>query len=470
MSTHDALASLKINRTPQRHGWRVWPWVALILVFVGAISAAPYYRAWQAVEVSVAPVAKVNMASSETGATPGNELSAAGYVVADRQSTLAAKVTGRLVKLNVSEAQRVKAGEVLAEIDHHELDAHILEAHAGETEIVHEVERLRKVALQAEAELASARAPFATIESEILQINITLEDARRRLKRDLWVTERSAMPSGIIPDLQTEVRLAEARIVTAQQRKLEQEKRAAVAEAQLEVARTSIGVAEARQRSAGARIKVLQAQLEDAFIRAPFDGVITEKAAELGEIIAPISVGGAMARGSIVTVADWNSLQAEVDVAEAYIGRVNPSGRAAITVDAFPDKIYPGKVRRVLPRANRSKATVQVRVDFLQRDERVLPEMGVRVKFLGDEAPPGAETGAMSEKLVIPKTALQGSLNSPFVWVVANGLARKQPVAVGVSTGDFIEVKIGIGINDTVVSQGAEKLSQDGQKVSIKNY
>ena len=117
--------------------------------------------------------------------------------------------------------------------------------------------------------------------------------------------------------------------------------------------------------------------------------MVTEKAAEVGEIVAPISIGGSMARGSIVTIADWASLQAEVDVAEAQLGRVKPGQRAAITVDAIPGRVFPGKLRRVLPRADRSKATVKVRVDFLARDRQaVLPEMGLRVRFLSDRARP----------------------------------------------------------------------------------
>ena len=169
-------------------------------------------------------------------------------------------------------------------------------------------------------------------------------------------------------------------------------------------ARAAVAGAKARQRTAAARVKVLESQRDERFIRSPFDGMVTEKAAEVGEIVAPISVGGSMARGSIVTIADWASLQAEVDVAEAQLGRVKAGQRAAITVDAIPGKMFPGKVRRILPRADRSKATVKVRVDFLARDEQaVLPEMGVRVRFLPDNAPAGVETGASATRSPFPR-------------------------------------------------------------------
>jgi RND family efflux transporter MFP subunit len=229
----------------------------------------------------------------------------------------------------------------------------------------------------------------------------------------------------------------------------------------------AIAVAEARVASMASRIKVLEAQVVDAYVYAPFDGVVTEKAAEIGEIVAPISIGGSMARGSIVTIADWHSLQAEVDVAEAYISRVQVGGRAAITADAFPDKSFPGKVRRILPRANRTKATVQVRVDFVKEPNGVLPDMGVRVKFLAPDAPAGAEAEGAREKNGVPQAAVLGTPESPYVWTVADGLARKQSVQAGATRDGMTEIKSGLVPGQKVVTRGAENLTQDGQKVRV---
>jgi RND family efflux transporter MFP subunit len=194
---------------------------------------------------------------------------------------------------------------------------------------------------------------------------------------------------------------------------------------------------------------------------------VTEKAAEVGEIVAPISIGGSMARGSIVTIADWASLQAEVDVAEAQLGRVKPGQRAAITVDAIPGKVFPGKVRRILPRADRSKATVKTRVDFLARDEKaVLPEMGVRVRFLPDDAPPGVETGAVPDKIVVPQAAVQSGPEGRFVWVVSDDVARKRAVDVGADSGERIEITSGVNAGDKVVVRGAERLT--GETIAVR--
>jgi RND family efflux transporter MFP subunit len=230
-----------------------------------------------------------------------------------------------------------------------------------------------------------------------------------------------------------------------------------------------VASAEARQRSSAARVKVLETQRDESLIRAPFDGMVTEKAAEVGEIVAPISIGGSMARGSIVTVADWASLQAEVDVAEAQIGGVWPRQRAAITVDALPGKVFPGKVRRILPRADRSKATVKVRVDFLARDEKaILPEMGVRVKFLADDAPPGIETGAVRDRIGVPAAAVQRDEGGAFVWVVRDGAAQRRAVSLGSESGAWAEIVDGVVAGDQVVVRGAEKLTADAVPVRLE--
>ena len=468
MSPPEGLAALKIDRARRGSTSRVWTWIIVALLIAAAFAAPQALSMLRTVEVAVAPVVKVGVTGHATG-KGGAELSAAGYIVADRQSTLASKATGRLIKMHVAESQHIKKGDIVAEIDHRELDAHIQQAQSERGEAAAEIERLKNATAQADAELASSRAPLVTIESEIRELEIKLADARRKLERDRKVVKEDAMPSSIVDDRIFEVSSAEAQVDTARKRRIEHERRVAVSEAQAAVARSAVSVAEAREKSAASRVKVLEAQLLDSFVYAPFDGVVTEKAAEVGEIVAPISIGGSMARGSIATLAEWESLQAEVDVAEAYIGRVSPGGRAAITVDAFPEKVFPGKVRRIMPRANRSKATVQVRVDFAQRDEKdnILPDMGVRVKFLPQDAPPGAETGAVKEKLVVPKSAVQGAAGAQYVWAVIEQTARKRPVTVGESAGETVEIKSGVTAGEIIVSRGAENLREDGQKVRL---
>jgi HlyD family secretion protein len=369
--------------------------------------------------------------------------------------------------LTVGESQHIKEGELVAELDHRELNAMIEQSKAEQNEAAAEIDRLRKVVEQIESEVLAMRAPLKTLDAENEQYKVTKADAERRLTRDKKVSEKNAMPYSEVEDRITEVKAADAKIAWTDERKREAERRILVTEAQLSVARSAITVAEAREKTMASRVKVLESQLLDYFVNAPFDGIVTEKSAEVGEIIAPVSIGGTMARGSIITLADWNSLQAEVDVAETQIAKVKTNGRAAITVDAFPGKTYPGKVLRILPRANRSKATVQVRVGFLQRDDGVLPEMGVRVKFIPDDAPAGIETGEVKDHIVIPKTALLGTTGANYVWVISDSAAKRRSVTPGAAVGENIEITSGLAAGDVVVSQGAEKITEENQKVRV---
>ena len=463
----DGLAALKIDRSRKRRRVAPWVWVVLLAIVAGAILAPRLFQGLQVVDVAVAAAVKLSAATGKpVDGSP--ELTAAGYVVADRQSVLAAKFTGRLARLNVSEADFVKKGAVVAEIDHSELDATIVQSEAEAAEAAAEVQRLSKLALQAEAELVAAKMPLQTLDAENKEYEILLADAKRRMDIDANLAAKRVITATQVDDRRTEVLSAQAKIAWTQQRRYEAEQKIVVSESQVAVARAAIALAEARQRTATARVKVLESQRDESFIRSPFDGMVTEKAAEVGEIVAPISIGGSMARGSIVTIADWASLQAEVDVAEAQLGRVKAGQRAAITVDAIPGSVFPGKLRRILPRADRSKATVKVRVDFLARDEKaILPEMGVRVRFLADNAPVGMETGAIRDPIAVPKTAVQSEKSGRFVWVVSDGVASRRAVQVGKNSGDQVEITSGINPNDKVVVRGGDKLTGDTAKVRI---
>ncbi len=327
---------------------------------------------------------------------------------------------------------------------------------------------MSKFAAQAEAEVAASRIPLETLDAEIRQYEILLADAHRRLALHEELAVGKAVATSDVDDRRTEVLSAEAKITWTKRRKHEAEQKIVVGETQVAVARAAVASAQARQRTAAARVKVLESQREESFIRSPFDGVVTEKAAEVGEIVAPISIGGSMARGSIVTIADWASLQAEVDVAESQLARVKPGQRAAITVDAIPGKVFPGKLCRILPRADRSKATVKARVDFLARDEKaILPEMGVRVRFLPDDAPAGIETGAVPDKVLVPKAAVQSAGDTSFVWVVNENVAQKRTVELGGNSGERVEIADGVHPGEKVVVRGAARLTGESATVRL---
>ena len=478
MSAHEGLASLKIDRTrgtASRYFGKI-VWLAIIVALIGlAATVAPkWVESYLGVDVVTARVSYLDVGKGD--------LSAAGYVVADRMSVLAFKGTGRLEKLNVVESQSVHQNEIIAEVDHRELDAVIEQTKADIEESKAEVKRLEALAAQAEAgaanaraAIASAKAPLQTLDFQVREIHVKLDDAKRRYDRDKKLSESNAMAIATVEDHLTEIRLAEAQIATAEPRKQEilrtvavSETQAAMADTQVATAKAAIAVSQRHVTTMSARIGILNAQLADARIFSPFDGVVIEKAAEIGEIVAPISIGGSMARGSIATIAERKSFQAEVDVAEQYIAKVKVGQRASIIIDAFPDAPIAGSVLRILPRANRGKATVEVRVvinDVLKHDE-IRPDMGLRVKFLSDNAPPGAETNIV-KKLAVPTAALQGPDSARLVWIVKDGIATQSPVETGETKGELIEIKSGVKEGQSVVIKGADNIKNDKQKVRV---
>jgi RND family efflux transporter MFP subunit len=208
----------------------------------------------------------------------------------------------------------------------------------------------------------------------------------------------------------------------------------------LEAAETRLATLAAAADRAEAGVRMAEVNLEYTRVRAPFDGTVLRKDAEVGEIVAPASAGGALTRTSIVTMADLGTLEVEVDVNEAYIARVRNGQPAAITLDAYPDTSFAGRVRQVVPTADRQKATVLVKVSILDRDPRILPEMGARVVFRR-EAAAAAEA---PRRLWVPVAALARGGDSTRVWVVVDGRAEPRAVVTGAERGGDVEVRAGL--------------------------
>jgi len=493
MTTPTELAALQIERQTHRirrgRRWR-GRYTVLLLVGMAALVVALFVLL-RPPEVHVRPAVRASL--SEGGAW--GELNATGYIVADRQSTVAAKYTARLAKLHVREAAVVKKGQALAELDHRELDAMIGEAeaevarslaaiHQAEAGIVNAEAQLgqaRQGVTQTDVEITAAEAGVRAAEALIDELKVSLEDARRRLRIDEALVDAKAMGASRVDDRRTEVQLNQARLIAAQQRKTESEKRVAVsraqagaarngveaAEAQIVAAKANLEAARAAHQAAQARVKTLQTQREDYFVVAPFDGVISERIAEQGEIVAPLSIGGTQAKGAIVTVVERASLQAEVDVAEGFLERIKQGGRARITVDAFPKEVFPGKVQRILPLVDRGKATVKVRVDFREVDPRFLTDMGVRVKFLPPDAPAGAEEGLAADPLLIPAEAVVEDHGQSLVWTADKDRVKRCPVKTGNRRDKWIEITEGLTDEAMVVTKGASRLRKDGQTARI---
>ena len=260
-----------------------------------------------------------------------------------------------------------------------------------------------------------------------------------------------------------EVAQAEAQVLQAK-RDLDRAealaKQQVLSTADLDNARTRYNVAEAQLKSARAQVQLADVNLENTRVRAPFEGTVLRKDAEVGEIVAPASAGGGLTRTAIVTMADLATLEVEVDVNEAYISQVGGTQPARITLDAYPDTSFSGVVRQVVPTADRQKATVLVKVSILDRDPRILPEMGAKVVFTRAEAPAGA---APPLRVLVPSAAVLGASGAAKVWIVEDGRARLRAVEVGPERGGQIEVRRGLAGGETVVLKPPAQLKEGAQ-------
>jgi RND family efflux transporter MFP subunit len=235
-----------------------------------------------------------------------------------------------------------------------------------------------------------------------------------------------------------------------------------VSDAELESAQTRVEVSLAQANAARAQTRLAEATMENTRVRAPFSGTVLRKDAEVGEIVAPSSAGGGLTRTAIVTMADLSTLEVEVDVNEAYIAQVVNGQPARITLDAYPDTSFAGRVRQVVPTADRQKATVLVKVSILDRDPRILPEMGAKVVFEAQHA----QVTTAPRRVFVPHAALVQDQGRASVWVMENGAVRRQAVDVGPARGDRVEVRQGLLGGESLVLSPPAGL-KDGSKVKL---
>jgi RND family efflux transporter MFP subunit len=337
-------------------------------------------------------------------------VTANGYVVARTRAAVSAKVAGRLATLEVSEGSYVRKGAVIGTLESADY---------------------RAAVEQAEANLGTAEADRTAAEVDAEQL---AREARRA--REL----RTQNPNLISPQ---DVEATESR--------------AAQADARLRAA-------QARVLSARAGVSFSHASLENTVIRAPFAGTVVRKEAEVGEVVAP-SVGGSLTRGAVVILADLQTLEVEVDVNEAYIARIRHGQAARITLDAYPDTTFRGSVRQVVPTADRQRATVQVKVSILDRDPRILPEMGARVDFLEPDTARTAGTEA-TVLIRLPAAVVRQYEGQTVVWLVREGRLEPRPVEAGPVSGGFRTIRSGLAGGELLLSSGIED-PRPGMQVEI---
>jgi RND family efflux transporter MFP subunit len=396
----DALKIREDARASRRVG-HGWRWAAGMMGIL-ALGAGGFVMLTRKLPVVEVAAAQAAAGSRET------LLNASGYVTPRLRATVAAKITARVIKVFAEEGMQVSRGQVLALLDDSDY-------------------RVR---------LNSARADRTATAAELQDLQVQLENAERELHRTQEL-EKEGVASPQALDF---------------------------ARTAADSLRAKITLTEEQVRAAEERIRVAQQDLDNCTVRAPFAGIVVSKDAQVGEMVSPVSAGGGFTRTGIATVVDMQSIETEVDVNESYIARVTPGMAVNAVLDAYPDWNIPSKVRTVIPTADRQKATVKVRISFDQLDPRILPDMGVKVTFLGD-APKESQAGTV--KALVPQAAVRKDGGGDMVYLYREGRVERRAVRLGGVRGSQQEILAGLAGGEQVVVSGFDGL-QDGRRVEIR--
>jgi RND family efflux transporter MFP subunit len=331
-------------------------------------------------------------------------LTASGYIVASRKASVATKGTGRLIYLGVEEGSLVKKDQIIGRLDASDVQAALGQAQAS--------------LIVAKANLGNARA--------------TLENADSTVHRQRVLFRQNLA--------------SQSELTTA--------------ESQYKQALSQVASGEANIQLAERGVHSAEVQVEFTNIRAPFDGTVLTKDADVGDVMTPFGAA-AGSRADLVTLADMSSLDAEIDVSETNIEQVHLGQPCEITLDAVPEKRYKGIVHMIVPTADRSKATILTKVNFVDRDARVLPEMSVKVVFMKDSS---VATDTAGPKTTVPASAVTSRNGKKVVFVIHGETISETPVTLGETMGSGIEVISGVVVGDKVVLHPSEKMSS-GTKI-----
>jgi len=402
------LSRLRIDRdAPPRRRWVLW--LGLTLLAASLASLYPRARAYlaerNAPEVDVTRATQ--MITAPGGSTDLPVLVATGYVVARRSSEVGVKTGGRLARLAFEEGTRVRKGEIIAQIEHAEIDA----------------------------QLEAARRQVAEAEAQLVQSHATRDEDLRSLER-----QRALAREGITTDAALTAAQAAAAVSTAR-----------------------VNSAEAAIASARARVRVTEEAIENANVRAPFDGVVIKKRAEVGETVSPFGVAGQAARegGAIATLADLSELEVQTEVSENSVAKLTPAMAAEVKLQAYQDRVYKGRLRQIFPSADRAKSIVEVRVSILDADHLVKPEMTTSVTFqerraaekqtAGSRTTDAAPSAPSASVILLPKRTVTAQGGQSIVWVVNNGTVARRAITLGADRLDQVEVKSGVVPGEVVV-------------------
>lgn len=404
----DLLKELRIDRNPPApSGPGRGTIMAVAIVAVIALAGIGWFAFGRgAPAVRTAQVTAIG-AGNGAGASV---LDATGYIVARRIATVSAKITGKVREVMIEEGQRVEAGQIMATLD----------------------------PIDADAQRSLGAAQLAAAQSDTVRVQAQLKEAEANASRLSSLVAQQLVSKSQYDQAIASRDSLRAQLLTAQ-------RNVAVSADSLRIA--DIGV-------------------DNTIVRAPFSGVVTAKAAQPGEIVSPLSAGGGFTRTGIGTIVDMESLEIEVDVGEAFIGRVQPKMPVEAVLNAYPDWKIPAEVIAIIPTADRGKATVKVRISIKTRDPRIVPDMGVRVSFL--EAAKPAQAAQAKPAAMVDNAALTQRDGKDIVFVVADDQVAQTEVTLGRKLGEDREVTAGLSGGESVVLDPPQSL-RDGARVRVEN-
>lgn len=415
----DALSKLRIDRSDESrsHGKRSWRivWAIVLLLLIGVFGFAVALGTgsigdWVAVPDALRPRTEVRVATVtvESGRSADALVVATGYLESRRQAMIGARAPGRIQEVHVEEGSNVKQGDVLAILEH------------------------------------------ADLEASLAAVQATLTRARAELAEQAVVVARTQS------DFARSEELFAAQIMT---------------EADYDAAKFGHQAAVARVDALKAAIELSQARVREAeqlkenmFIRAPFDGTVISKDAEVGESILPGGMGEASGRGSVVTIADLEHLEVDSDVKEDFIARIKVGRLAEVAVDAVPDHRYQGQVRKIIPMGDRARATIKVKVEILDIDERLFPNMSSTVYFLPEQT---TDVPSDHRRVFARRSAIVDSTSGSYVWIIGDeDRVQRLDIVAGDTHDNRTEIKEGLTGGERVVLDPPDEL-RDGHRVKL---
>ncbi len=406
-----SLASLRIDAS-KRGGSPIGKWLGigaailgLVVIALGSMAALRSRKP----EVEVSPALAAGDGSAATAL-----LNASGYVTPQRRATVAAKITGKVRSIYITEGMYVPKDFILANLDDSDY----------------------------QVSLTSTKADRDATQALIADLEVQQGNAEREFKRTQGLADGGISTPQALDAAQTLVNRLKAQIAQAKVAVL----------------------------AADAKMGIDQQNIDNCVVRAPFGGIVVSKDAQPGEMVSPISAGGGFTRTGIATIVDMNSNEIEVDVNENYIARVKPAEPVVATLDAYPDWQIPAHVLTVIPTADRDKGTVKVRATFDHLDPKILPDMGVKVAFMAmpEKVKPGAATDTSPKPTaLVPAASVHTANGQSAVFVLREGKAERRAVRTGMTRGTNIEIMAGVNQGELVITKGPDDL-HDGQEVNRK--